>query len=468
MGRRKARKRTGGATMNAMQRGCAIGACAFLCWAGAIMGAARASEVRAITLKGAIETALEANIDLRQSAYQTESREISVRTSTMDFFPSIRLSLGASRAYGKDYDTLSDRFEWDHSNSMNLSISSGLDLFTGFGRIAALRQSKLELEAQRKSHARSREQVIFETLQQFVLIVLDADLIKVDEQNLESQRALLAQIEAFTSSGKRPVVDLYQQQASVAEAEARLLSGRRDYEVNKIKLLQIMAVDPGIECTIVAPDVESISEGLTSYIPGDAEREALSSRSDLVAQRLQVEAAKKQVTASRAGYWPTISLSAGAGTSYRSPGSYDFGDQFYDNNLNGSIGLSLSMPIFDRLGTYNSVAQAKIGLRQAQLGVERLELQTGVEIRQALEDYATARKAVEVAEAQSRYSAQALNNMEERYKVGASTLVDLTQVRASNLQSSYDLIYAKYSCLVKGIAVLYYSGGIDKAMPLFQ
>jgi outer membrane protein len=446
----------------------AIGACFVLCSAGAIMRPARGAETMTITIRDAIATALKANVDLRQAANQTESRKISVRNSTMDFFPNLRLSLGASRGYGKDYEALSDRFEWSHSNSMNLSVSSGVDLFTGFGRIAALKQSRLELEAQRMSYERSREQVIFETVQAFVLVVLDGDLITVDEQYLESQRKLLSQIEAFTTSGKRPIVDLYQQQASAADAESRLLIARRNLEVDKYRLLQIMAVDPGIECAIVVPAVEDITEGLAGVLPDDAAGEAMAGRADLAAQRLQVEAAKKQLTASRAGYWPSLSLSAGAGTSYRNPGSYDFNDQFYNNNLNGSIGLSLSVPVFDRLGTYNSVAQAKVGLRQAQLGTEKLELQTGVEIRQALEDYATAGKAVEVAQTQSRYSGQALKNMEERYKVGASTLVELMQARASNLQSSYNLIYAKYGRLVKGVAVLYYSGGIEKAMPLFD
>ncbi len=445
-----------------------IAACALLFLAGAAAAPAWSAETRTITLKNAIETALGANVDLRQAANQTESQEIALRRSTMDFLPNLRLSLGASRGYGKDYETFSDRFEWNHSNSMNLSVSSGLELFTGFGRIAALRQSRLALEAQRKSYERSREQIIYETVQQFVLVVLDGDLIKVDEQYLESQRSLLAQIEAFTASGKRPIVDLYQQQASVADAESRLLGARRDFEVDRFRLLRIMAVDPGIECRIVVPDVERITGGLAGFLPDDAAGEALASRADLAAQRLQVEAAKKQITASRAGYWPTLSFSAGAGTSYRSPGSYDFDDQFYRNNLSGSIGLSLSVPVFDRLSTYNSVAQAKVGLRQAQLGAERLELQAGVEIRQALEDYTTAGKAVEVAQAQFKYSAQALKNMEERYKVGASTLVDLIQVRTSNLQSSYNLINAKYGRLVKGIAVLYYSGGIDRAMPLFD
>ena len=454
--------------MGILRKRVSVGACAVLCWVCSYASAAWPAQTEAITLKNAIETALKANVDLRQAANQTESQEISVRRSKMDFFPNLRLSLGASRAYGKDYEALSDRFEWNHSSSMNFSVSSGLDLFTGFGRTAALKQSQLELEAQRSSYARSREQVIFETVQQFVLVVLDGDLIKVDEQYLESQRSLLAQIEAFTTSGRRPIVDLYQQQASVADAESRLLGARRDYEVDKFRLLQVMAVDPGTAYTVVVPDVESITGGLAGFLPDDAAGQALASRADLAAQRLQVEAAKKQITASRAGYWPTLSLSAGAGTSYRSPGSYDFNDQFYNNNLSGSIGLSLSVPVFDRLSAYNAVAQAKVGLRQAQLGAERLELQTGVEIRQALEDYATAGKAVEVARAQFRYSEQALRNMEERYKVGASTLVELTQVRSSNLQSSYNLINAKYGHLVKGIAVLFYSGGIDKTMALFD
>jgi outer membrane protein TolC len=58
--------------------------------------------------------------------------------------------------------------------------------------------------------------------------------------------------------------------------------------------------------------------------------------------------------------------------------------------------------------------------------------------------------------------------MEERYKVNASTLVELAQVRASNLQSSYNLINARYAHLVKGLAVLFYSGTIGNVMPLFD
>jgi outer membrane protein len=454
--------------MRTMRRRLVIAACSILCCACLAPVGSRAAEGGSITLKSAIETALSANIDLRQAMSLVESRAISVRSSKTQFLPDLRLSMGASRSYGKQQDPYSDRFEWSHSSSTNLSVSSGLQLFSGFGRIASLRQSQLELEAQRRSLTRSREQIIFETIQQFVLVVLDGDLIKADTEDLESQRRQLAQIEAFTASGRRPIVDLYQQQALVSGAESRLLVDQRDYEVDKYNLLQIMAVSPGAEYDIVVPDIDTITTEISSLIPESAVDEALANRADLAAQRLQVEAAKKQITASRSGYWPSLSLSAGAGTSYRSSGSYDFNDQFYSNNLNASIGLSLSAPIFDRLATNSSVSQAKIQLRQAQLGLDKLELQVKIDVQQALQDYATAGKAVEVAEAQIKYSEQALKNMEERYKVNASTLVELTQARASYLQSVYNLINARYSHLVRGIAVLFYSGQIDAIMPFLD
>ena len=444
------------------------GAFAVLIWASVAAGAARAADTKAISLKNAIDTALKTNVDLRQAASLAESKEISVRRSKTDFLPDLRLSLGASQAYGKQQDLLSNNFKWEHSNSMNLSVSSGLDLFSGFGRIAALRQSQLQLDAQRKSLARSREQVIFEAVQQFVLVVLDGDLTRVDQENLEAQKKQLAQIEAFTTAGRRPIVDLYQQQAAVADAESRLLVDQRDCEVDTYKLLQIMGVQPEAGYTIVAPDVEGMTNALAGLVGEDAAKKALTDRADLEAQRLQVEAAKKQITASRAGYWPSLSLSAGAGTGYRSAGGYDFGDQFYTNNLNASVGISLSAPIFDRLATKSSVDQAKVQLRQAELDVAKLELQAEVDVRQSLEDYTTASKAVEVAMAQSKYSEQALRSMEERYRVNASTLVELTQARATSLQSTYNLINARYSRLLKGVAVLYYAGRIDDVLSLIE
>jgi len=292
-----------------------IGACAVLIWAVVAVGAARAADTKTISLKNAIDAALKANVDLRQAATLTESREISVRRSKADFLPDLKVSVGASKSYGTQLDTLSNSFEWGRSSSMaNLSVSSGLDLFSGFGRIAALRQSQLQLDSERKSFTWSREQVIYETVQQFVLVVLDGELTKADQQNLEAQNKQLAQIQAFTTAGRSPIVDLYQQQAAVADAESRLLVDQRNSVVDTYKLLQIMGIEAETGYTIATPDVDEMTNGLVGLIGEDAVKKAFTGRTDLEAQRLQVEAARKQITVSRAGYWPSLSISAAAGT----------------------------------------------------------------------------------------------------------------------------------------------------------
>jgi outer membrane protein len=353
---------------------------------------------------------------------------------------------------------------------MSLGLSSSLDLFTGFGRTASLKQSRLELDAERDNFARTKQEIVFNVISSFVQTVVDSEFIKVNEENLAAQRRLLERIQAFYQAGRSPVADLYEQQAETANAERQLLISRRDYAVSKLNLLQTLGLDPGTDCRVVAPSVESIMAEVSGLTVGDDLEEALARRFDLIAQQKQIDAARSQVTASRSGYWPTLSLSASAGTSYSSAAAdrWSFSEQLSDNNPSASIGVSLSLPIFDRLQTRNSVKQAKIQLRQAQLAIEKLKLQIGVQVRQALEDYIAAQKDVEVSGARLKYSEQALKSIEARYDVKAATLVEVTQVRSSTLQASYNSINARYSLLLRGIGIAFYRGDIDGITSLFR
>ena len=80
------------------------------------------------------------------------------------------------------------------------------------------------------------------------------------------------------------------------------------------------------------------------------------------AQKLRIESAQKSIDIARAGYWPTLSLNGGIGTSYyhvNGGTNPAFGRQFKDN-FNKSIGISLNIPIFDHFQTRNNIRMAKI------------------------------------------------------------------------------------------------------------
>jgi outer membrane protein len=431
---------------------------------------AKSETPQLITLKTAIETALESNLDLMLAGSLVDSREISVRRNQGDFLPDLRLFMGAGESYAKRYDSFADRYEGATSKSMNLQLSSSMDLFTGFGKIASLERAGLQLRAERSNLSRSREEIIFQTIQQYIVVAVDKELITADESYLEGQRKLLDQVDAFVNAGARAIVDLYQQQSAVADAEGRILLARRDYEVDKLGLLLVMGFDPRADVTIGALDVDALTAELAVEGPDTSVGRALITRADLVASRYQEQAAKKQITASRSGYWPNLSLSANTGTSYRDPTSpgASFVDQFSKNNVNSSVNVSFSFPIFDRLATITSVADARVGLRQAELNREKLERQVTIDVRQALQDYAIARKSVEVAQAAFDYSQEALMSMDERYRAGVSTLVELSLAQATMLQSSYNLINARYNLILRSIGVSFYAGSIERILPLIR
>jgi outer membrane protein len=453
-----------------MQTGAAACACAMLIALCPAPGGARADEPREITLKDAIATALRSNVDLAQAASTVDSRRVGVTQNEADFLPNLGVSARSGRSYSRTFDQTTNGFQGFYANSLSLGASSSLDLFTGFGKIASLRQSRLSLDAQRKSYAQTRQDVVFSVITSFAQAAVNNQVIKVNEENLAGQKRLLEQIQAFYDAGRNSVADLYQQQAATADAERQLLLARRNYQVSLFQLLQVMGIDPGTESRIVEPDVESIIAEASGLNVGDALQEALARRYDLLSQQKQIEAARTQITVSRSGYWPTLSLSANAGTSYSSTLSdqFDFSEQLKDANPNASIGLSFSLPLFDRLATRSAVQQSKIQLRQTQIAADRLKLQIGVEIRQALEDYAEAQKEVEVSAAQLKYSQQALKSIEARYTVKASTLLEVIQARSAYYQAEYQSINSRYNLLLKGISIAYFRGDIDGITSLFK
>lgn len=425
-------------------------------------GSAAAAEVKTLTLEKAIEIALEANISLKQAANQVTLGQISVNRNKANFLPDLSVSAQSSKRYTREYDTVTGKYSNQDSGSLSLGASSTFNIFNGFSDTASLQQSRLELKATDEDAARTRQSIIFQTIQDFIQVITAREMIRVEKENLEAQRLLLSQTEDFYKSGKRPITDFYQQGAQISSAEYQLLNAERDFDVSKLQLMQIMGLQPSSDFEVEDPGIDNLVSDVVQFQRDAALSEALAKRPDLKAQEALIEAARSGIKAARSGYWPKLSLSASYGTSYSDQNKYlNFSDQLFKGNRNGSIGLSLSIPVFDKSKTRYSVASADISLKNQQLAMEKLHQQVALEVEQAIRDYQTAAKQMDVSERQLKYSKDALESMQERYNVNAATMVELTQTRAQYMQSIYNRIQAKFNLLIRGIAVSFYKGDYD-------
>ena len=437
-----------------------------------LISISQAQETQAITLGKAIQIALENNIELRRSSNQVAAGELSVRQAKADFYPNLNASASASEGYGRSFDPITDQTEGRDTQALNMRLSSSVTLFDGFGNVASLKKSQLDLAAKGESFSRTRQSIIFTAISQYLQVVMDKELIRSEKEHLEAQCQQLRRIEEFYKAGNRSMADVLQQRAAIAQAELRVLAAERNLNVSKLQLLKTMGLEPTMEVEIVELPAEQLERLTSDLAPGDSDimlEKALTKRPDVEAQNMQIEAARIQVRVARAEYWPSLSLFADTGSSYNSLNEFGgFSDQFFDSKPNATIGLSLSIPLFDRSRTKNNVAQAEVQLANERLSLENLKQEVTFQVQQAVLDYQTAMKQLEVAEAQLRFARQALEVAEERYNVGASTLVELSQSRAQYVEATNDRVKTHYNLLLHRVAIDYHQGDMDRMITLFE
>lgn len=411
-----------------------------------------------LTIGQAVQIALQRSPERQQAVNRVDSAAVSLNQQQANLLPDLRAGLSVRETFDRETDLLTGSRDSRNFATASGSLSSSLNLFNGFADLAAIRSAEFDLAALRDDLSRNEQALVYNTVSIFLEGLTNQELIRVRTENLEANRRQQERIEALYQAGNRPVSDLYQQQAETASAELDLLLARRDNAVTRLQLLQTIGLQPVTAVELDSPDLTPLESSFVTTGGDVAEDAALARRPDLLAQRKQIEAAREQVVQAAAGYWPTLDLTAGLASDYTDLASGGFNRQFFDDNPQATLGLSLSVPLFDRFLTRNNLAQARIRERDAQLALTRLTLQASADYEQAAEDFQTARKLIGVTEARLVAAREALAATEERYRVGAATLAELTLSRTRFVEAGFERVKARFGLLRQGVALAYQQG----------
>lgn len=421
---------------------------------------AAAQPTQSITFDDAIRIALRQNTTLKQANNSAALDGATVRQQRLQFLPDLRMSTNTGQNYGRGFSEAEGRIIDQTTQSLNAGLSSSVTLFNGFSNIASLRSAQLAEDAGEQNVQRAEQTVAFTVASNFLGLVQQQEQLRVQRENLAAQEAQERQIKAFVDAGSRPVSDLYQQQATVAAARTAVVNANRAYELSKVDLMQTLQLDPRGTYSFVPPALDTTRRAAVAFDLDSLLTRALDKRSDLDAQQALVSAASQNVRAAKGSRYPTLSLSAGYNTAFNSATSLGFVDQL-DQRRGGSIGIGLSIPIFDRGNTDLATQRAQINEDNARLGLKDRQQQIGLEVRRAYLDYQAADQQLDAAEAQLRAAQLALEASQQRYNVGAATLLEVTQARAAQVQAASALVTARYGLLFQRTLMGYYVGDLD-------
>ncbi|MGD9598501.1 MAG: TolC family protein [Steroidobacteraceae bacterium] len=419
--------------------------------------AAGAQGTRVIGFDQAVEIALAQNDTLRQARNAAALDALDVEDARSGFLPDLRATSQTTRAFGRADD--------DTTRTTSLGVSSGVTLFDGFANTATLKSARFTGIAGERDLERARETVVFTVASQFLALVQQREELRVQRENLTAQGALGAQIETYVKAGARTIADLYQQQANVASAQLAVVQAERAAELARIDLIRTLRLDPRGTYEFVAPEIATpaaISIADLDTLIG----RAFDTRADIRASEARLDAAREDIRVAKSTRWPTLSLSAGYGSSYTSAVDGGWSDQLGDAR-GGSIGLSIALPLYDRSATRIATRRAEIRADSAQVDLDSLEQDVGSQVRTAVLDLDSAQAQLAAAGAQLRSAERALEATEQRYRVGAATLVELTQSRATRVEAASAEVSARYQVEFRRRLLDYYVGGLTAAAMRF-
>ena len=423
---------------------------------------ASGADSRIITFGEAIRIALEGNIDLRLVENSAAASKVAVSEARMQFVPDLRLGTSTAKNFGRSFNESEGRIVNETSRSATVGVSSGVTLFNGFANSATLRQATLESRASDLDLARARETVVFTVASNFLSLIQQQEQLRVRRESLAAEQALAEQIQTYVNAGSRTVADLYQQQANVASAQLTMVEAERASELARVDLIDTLHLDPSGVYEFERPaDAQLASSGDLPALDDMLER-SLGQRSDIDAEEARVAAAEQGVRVARSGYWPDVTLSAGYDSAYTSVLPFSFGEQL-DQRRGGSVGLNLSIPLFDRRSTANATRRAELRTQGERLLLDGLRQDIALQVRRVELDYRAAREQFAASQAQQRAADLALETTQQRYRAGAATLVEISQSRASQVQAASSLVSARYNLLFQRTLADYYLGELDPA-----
>lgn len=423
--------------------------------------------VKQLTIKEAIDIALKNNFQIKQAQNNLARAKYQEKAAFYDFFPDLNASLSYNQTRGTQFNQFNLTFDDQFVENASGSIRTSVNIFDGFRNINTLRASQNSVISQEEQLERAKEDLIFNVATQYLTILLDKQLLKIAKENLGAQLKQLEQVRAQVEVGSRPVADQYNQESVVAQNELAVIQRENTLNNDKLRLVRFLQVDPMQEYEFVTPEIVD-NVDFKSYSVSDLVNKALNTRRDLKAQQASINAAYYSYKASIAGHYPSLNFSAGYATNYAyieiggvAVPRPSFSDQFWDQNVNNFIGLSLQIPIFNRFAIQNQIEGAKVQYKNAQLQLDNLKLGVIQEVRQAYADYISFRAQLESADKALISARKALETQQERYNIGASTLIELTQANAQFVEASSNRAQALFRVIFQQQLIEYYVGKIN-------
>ena len=401
-----------------------------------------------------MQYAVEHNHEVRQAELELDNYKVAKTSAAGRFLPAVDANIGAQYNFGRAIDPETNGYT-DVSTFYNgYSVQVSLPVFDGFNRLHALKAAKASVLMGHQALRQQQDQTALNVLHAYVNVAYEEGMVRMAQEKLQETELLLRQTRLLEEVGRKSAADVALVESQHAEA---------DYEVTHQQNLLAAAL-----LELKKEMAYPLTDSLAVLLPGDAKRSATAVQPFcsplhpvLQQAQYQVESSKHEWGQARASLYPTLSLSAGLSTTYyktlHTENAQSFGKQF-SNNMGEYVGVTLSIPIFNRMQTVTNIRKAKNNYKMACEAYEQKHAELEKLSREAWLDWQGYLKQTVQMEKKVEADSLAYQLTYHQYGEGLSTAIDLHTTSAQLLHSKATLLQCRLMAMVKEQLVRYYQG----------
>lgn len=440
------------------------------------------------TLQQCIEHAMKNNLQIRIAVLNNELNEANLKQSKANALPNLNFGANNTYNFGKTIDRFTNQFANTRVQSINLGLQSQWNLFNGLQNYHTIKQNELNIMTGKYDIDRTKNDVSLNIANAFLQIALARELVNITQNQVNTSNIQLSRIKKLVDAGALPKFNQYDAEAQLSSEELNVVNATNQLNIATLNLALLLNLNPN-DFSITIPNLPSPNELPLNFTAEQVYNSALSTQPVIKGAENRVLSAEKSIKIAKSAIMPSLSFNGSLGTGYsglaQQIAGYDstvasigytamgdkvyslfvnpvlektpYGTQFKDN-FNRSLGLTLSVPLFNNLQTHTAVTRAKINLESAKLQLLQNKLDLQRTILQAYTDANAALKKYNATEKTVISLKESFKYVEQRYTVGAANAVDYNTQKNNVTNAEAQLLQSKYEYIFKAKVLDFYLG----------
>jgi outer membrane protein len=442
------------------------------------------------TLEACVAHALENNIQIKQQKLGVDMARENLLQRQAGRFPNLNANASHGYNFGRTIDPFTNEFATERVQFNNFNVGSGMTLFSGFQIHNSVKQSEMELEASRYDVATMENDIALAVASAYLQILFSMELLDMALNQIEITEQQVSRTGQLVDAGTLPRGSLFTVQAQLAGEEVQVVNARNQLDIAYLNLAQLLDLEDAEDFRILVPEIAILPDDDLEHSPMQIFSTAVRTQPQVMASDFRVASAERGLDVARGGRSPMLSIRGSYGTGFSGASrevtdavmgepreigqtatgipvfaptfEYEtrikpFRDQLSDN-LNRSIGLYLTIPIFNNYQARTTIGRSQIALENARLSRQLVRDQLFKTIQQAHADAQAALKRYMASEKNVDALEESFMYTEQRFNVGMVNVLEYNDAKNRLTAAQSEMLQAKYEYVFRTKILDFYVG----------